>query len=162
MPDILGSILMNALPWGNKIGLLFSLWVAGIGGTGFVLSLGWATAVTAGHTKRITTNAIMLSAYCIGNIVGPQMWQAKYMPRDRVPWIVITICDCINPLLILTLRFHLANENKRRDAEALPPYAPEVFIYQTTEDGTSMPKLKVDKAFLDATDRQNRDFRYVL
>lgn len=42
------------------------------GTAGFVLSLGWVTSVTAGHTKRITMNAIMLSAYCIGNIVGPQ------------------------------------------------------------------------------------------
>jgi hypothetical protein len=27
--DVLGAILVQTLPWGNKIGLLFSLWVAG-------------------------------------------------------------------------------------------------------------------------------------
>lgn len=42
-----------------------------------MLSLGWLTAVTAGHTKRVTMNAIMLCAYCIGNIIGPQ--RAPYM-----------------------------------------------------------------------------------
>lgn len=54
---------------------------AGVGTTGFVLSLSWLSNVTAGHTKRVTVNAIMLIAYCIGNAAGPFMWQAKYKPR---------------------------------------------------------------------------------
>lgn len=54
----------------------------GVGTTGFVLALSWLSAVTAGHTKRITVNAIMLSAYCIGNAAGPFMWQASYKPRS--------------------------------------------------------------------------------
>ena len=52
-----------------------------IGPTGLVLSLSWLSNVTAGHTKKVTTNAIFLSAVCIGNAVGPFMWQAKYKPR---------------------------------------------------------------------------------
>ena len=104
IPNVLGGILILTLPWSNKIGLLFSIWITGVGTSGFVLSLGWVTAVTAGHTKRITVNAIMLMAYCIGelsffclchpfvflfaivrsfskcffvlgNLAGPQMWQ---------------------------------------------------------------------------------------
>ncbi len=65
------SLLFSDLKWSY----------AGVGTTGFVLSLSWLSNVTAGHTKRITTNAIMLSAYCIGNSAGPFMWQAKYKPR---------------------------------------------------------------------------------
>jgi len=56
----------------------------GVGTAGFVLSLAWISSTTAGHTKRVTTNAIMLSAYCVGNIVGPQMFQQKYKPRYAV------------------------------------------------------------------------------
>ena len=52
-----------------------------VGTTGFVLALSWVSQTTAGHTKRVTTNAIMLSAYCIGNAAGPFMWNAKYKPR---------------------------------------------------------------------------------
>ena len=55
--------------------------ILGVGTTGFVLSLSWLSSVTAGHTKRVTVNAVMLSAYCIGNSAGPFMWQAKYRPR---------------------------------------------------------------------------------
>ena len=81
IPNVLGCFLVNFLPWENKVGLLFSVWITGVGTTGFVLSLSWLSTVTAGHTKRVTTNAIMLSAYCIGNSAGPFMWQAKYKPR---------------------------------------------------------------------------------
>ncbi|GJJ14247.1 hypothetical protein Clacol_008511 [Clathrus columnatus] len=147
VPNVLGSILVNTLPWSNQVGLLLSLYIVGMGVPSFVLMVGWLTAVTAGHTKRITLNAILLSAYCIGNIVGPQMWQAQYEPRNRVPWIVITICGCICPILLLILRIHLANENKRRDAEAETANEKgeeDIFVWETSEDGTTK-KVKVDK-----------------
>jgi ACS family allantoate permease-like MFS transporter len=88
-----------------------------VGTTGFVLSLSWLSAVTAGHTKKVTTNAIMLSAYCIGNAAGPFMWQAKYKPRNHVPWVIIGVCYVVCPLLLLAIRGLLARENRKRDAE---------------------------------------------
>ncbi|KAH7339979.1 MFS general substrate transporter [Rhizoctonia solani] len=147
VPNILGSVLMNTLPWSNQIGLLFSLWITGVGTTGFVLSLGWVTAVVAGHTKRITyvVQAIMLSAYCVGNLLGPQMWQEKYKPRNRVPWAIITACY----------------ENKKRDAEPKTDETNDAYIEEVLEDGTRVER-RIDKAFLDLTDIENRKFRYVL
>ncbi|KAG8783282.1 hypothetical protein FRC12_019886 [Ceratobasidium sp. 428] len=161
VPNVLGAILVNVLPWSNKIGLLFSVWITGVGTTGFVLSLGWVTAVTAGHTKRITVQAIMLSAYCVGNLVGPQMWQERYKPRNRVPWIVITICYLVCPMIMLLIRFRLSRENKKRDMEPKSEEREEVYVDEVLDDGTKVSR-KVDKAFLDLTDIQNRDFRYVL
>lgn len=161
IPNVLGSILINVLPWSNKIGLLFSVWITGVGTTGFVLSLGWVTAVTAGHTKRITVQAIMLSAYCVGNLVGPQMWQERYKPRNRIPWIVITICYSLCPVIMLILRFRLDRENKKRDMEPKVDENDDAYIEEILDDGTKVER-RVDKAFLDLTDIQNRDFRYVL
>lgn len=165
MPSIVGTILETSLPGNDKIGLLLSYWTTGVCTTGFVLSLSWVNAVTAGHTKRITMNAIMLSAYCIGNIVGPQMWQARFAPRNRVPWIVIAVCYTICPFLLWWIRIILSNENKRRDAEAesrsVDSESKDVYVEETLNDGTVV-EVKVDKAFLDLTDIQNRDFRYVL
>ncbi|CUA76056.1 putative transporter PB1C11,03 [Schizosaccharomyces pombe 972h-] [Rhizoctonia solani] len=161
VPNVLGSILVNVLPWSNKIGLLISVWMTGVGSTGFVLFLGWVTAVTAGHTKRITVQAIMLSAYCVGNLVGPQMWQEQYKPRNRVPWIVITISYFLCPVILLIIRLRLCRENHKRDAEPKVEEDADAYIEEILEDGTKI-KRKVDKAFLDLTDIQNRDFRYVL
>ncbi|KAG6902417.1 hypothetical protein C0995_000343 [Termitomyces sp. Mi166 len=88
IPNILGVFLVNFLPWGDKIGLLFSRsFKIGVGTTGFVLSLSWLSNVTSGHTKRITVNAVMLCAYCIGNSA------------------------------VLTIRWLLARENRIRDME---------------------------------------------
>ncbi|KAJ7872763.1 major facilitator superfamily domain-containing protein [Mycena olivaceomarginata] len=161
-PEILGAILINALPWSNKIGLLFSLWVTGVGTTGFVITLSWLASITAGHTKRVTTNAIMLSAYCIGNSVGPFMWKQQYKPRNRIPWIIIGVCYIVCMLLLLVIRAVLVAENKRRDA-APKVHDPHdnVYVERLSPDGV-LEKIKVDKEFLDLTDRQNQDFRYVL
>ncbi|KAH9991574.1 hypothetical protein BJV77DRAFT_1006940 [Russula vinacea] len=95
---------------------------------------------TAGHTKKVTSNAIMLSAYCIGNAAGPFMWRAKYKPRNHVPWIVAGVCY----LTSLVLQFF-----------------DDIHVVRINEDG-KRTEVKVSKEFLDLTDRQNRDFRYVL
>jgi MFS transporter, ACS family, allantoate permease len=81
VPNLMGVLLVNLLPTSNRVGLLFGIWLTGVGTTGFVLALSWVSAVTAGHTKRVTVNAIILSAYCIGNAAGPLMWQQRYKPR---------------------------------------------------------------------------------
>lgn len=160
VPNLLGVFLINFLPWHNKVGLLFGQWLTGVGTTNFVLSLAWLSAVTAGHTKRVTVNAIMLSAYCIGNSAGPFMWQQRYKPRNHVPWIVIGICYAACIVLNLAIRWVLSMENKRRDREPLDQTYDNVYL-ERMNDGL-IEKVKVDKEFLDLTDRQNRDFRYVL
>ncbi|KAI0759893.1 major facilitator superfamily domain-containing protein [Irpex lacteus] len=161
IPNILGVLLINLLPWENKIGLLFGQWLTGVGTTGFVIALSWLGSVTAGHTKRVTTNAIMLSAYCVGNAAGPFMWQAKYTPRNHIPWLIIGICYVTCAVLMLSIRWLLARENRLRDAEPVDETYDDVYIEVVTPDGKRVEK-KVSKEFLDLTDRQNRDFRYVL
>ena len=64
-------------------------------------------------------------------------------------------------LLILLLRFMLSSENKRREAEQRDERRDVVLIAQVLPDGTTLEK-RVDRAFLDLTDIQNRDFRYTL
>ncbi|CEL54479.1 putative transporter PB1C11,03 OS=Schizosaccharomyces pombe (strain 972 / ATCC 24843) GN=SPCPB1C11.03 PE=1 SV=1 [Rhizoctonia solani AG-1 IB] len=113
--DVLSAILVTTLPWSNKIGLLISIYLTDIGTTGYVLGLAWATSSTAGHTKRSTTQAIMLSAYCIGNLIGPHMWQEKYKPRNRVPWFIIGTCYSCCIILMLVIKRRLEQENHRRD-----------------------------------------------
>ncbi|KXN91604.1 hypothetical protein AN958_12722 [Leucoagaricus sp. SymC.cos] len=161
IPNILGVFLVNFLPWKDKIGLLFSVWITGVGTTGFVLGLSWLSSVVAGHTKKVTVNAIMLSAYCIGNAAGPFMWQAQYKPRNHVPWIIIGICYVACMILLLLLRIIMNRENKRRDAEPRDTTYDEIYIERVKGDG-GIDKIHVDKEFLDLTDIQNRDFRYVL
>ncbi|KAI0066397.1 MFS general substrate transporter [Artomyces pyxidatus] len=170
IPNILGVFLVNFLPWSDKVGLLFSIWITGrisahhslrLGTTGFVLCLAWISQTTAGHTKKVTTNAIMLSAYGLGNAAGPFLWQEKYKPRNRVPWIIIGICWIVCVALLYAIRVLLKARNMARDAEPRDDTYDGVYVTKINEDG-KREEVKVDKEFLDLTDMQNRDFRYVL
>ncbi|KAF8637407.1 hypothetical protein AX17_002902 [Amanita inopinata Kibby_2008] len=161
IPAILGAILVNTLPFKNKIGLLFSYWLNIFGITPFVIVLGWIGSITAGHTKRTTVNAIVLVAYGIGNAAGPFMWKQKYVPRNRVPWSIITACNFAAGVILLIIRVVLSRENKKRNAEKRDEAFDDVYIRKVMSDGT-VADVRVDKAFLDLTDIQNRDFRYVL
>jgi hypothetical protein len=55
----------------------------------------------------------------------------------------------------------LASENRRRETEERDERHDVVYITQELPDGTRLEK-RVDRAFLDLTDIQNRDFRYAL
>ncbi|CAE6454414.1 unnamed protein product [Rhizoctonia solani] len=144
LSDVLSAILVTTLPWSNKVGHLISIYLTDIGTTGYVLGLAWVTSSTAGHTKRSTTQAIMLSAYCVGNLIGPHMWQEKYKPRNRVPWFIIGACYSICIVLMLVIRRRLEQENYRRDLLA-------------DEQGDDLAETQTD-----LTDIQNSKFRYVL
>jgi len=131
----------------------------------FVIFLSWAGMSTSGHTKRVTVNAIVLIAYSVGNAAGPFMWQAKYKPRNKVPFAIISACSVASALTLLVTRQYLAHQNKKRDEEAAAGVDKgdkydEVYI-TVMEDGSAVEK-KVDRAFQDLTDLQNREFRYVL
>ncbi|KAJ7171168.1 MFS general substrate transporter [Mycena filopes] len=157
VPNIIGAVLIITLPWTNKIGLLFAAWINGFVASAFIISIAWVSAVTAGHTKRVTTNAIMLSAYKCQRTI-----HAKYKPRDRVPWIIIIACYISCMVLLVMIRQLLVVENKRRDREALgEDKYDNVFMEKLTKDGSGMEKVKVEKEYLDLTDIQNREFRYV-
>jgi ACS family allantoate permease-like MFS transporter len=67
-----------------------------------------------------------------------------YHCSNRVPWIVIGICYLSCPFLLLIIRFILARENKKRDAEPVDEAFEEVYIEQVTADGKRI-EVKVDK-----------------
>jgi len=161
IPAILGSILVNTLPSHNKVGLLFSYWLTIFGITPFAIFLGWVGSLTSGHTRRTTTNAVVLISYGLGNAVGPFMWKKQYQPRNHIPWAIITACSVVAAVLLIIIRFTLAGENKRRDADHKDDSFDDVYLTQVQDDGTAVEK-KVDRAFLDLTDRENKQFRYVL
>lgn len=125
--------------------------------------LGWLGTVTAGHTKRITTNAIVLSFYSIGNAASPFMWKAQYRPRcdtislisllnlhshykrrNRVPWSAIVASEFAFALVFLAIRFYLIAENSRRDREKSTEQFDDAYVVIIDENGAAV-KEKVDK-----------------
>ncbi|GAW05484.1 MFS general substrate transporter [Lentinula edodes] len=137
LPNIVGLLMVNLINWNDRIALLAGQYLNGLGTTSFVLMLSWLNAVTAGQTKKITVNAIMLCAYCIGNAAGPFMWKQKYKPRNHVPWAVIGACYVSTITLLLLLRLYMSRENRKRDAEPQDEAADtDVYVKQ---DGQGIP-----------------------
>ncbi|EAU90796.2 membrane transporter [Coprinopsis cinerea okayama7 len=161
IPPLVGSILINVLPGENKVALLFMYWLSFWVSVPYTVFLGWVTSLVAGHTKRITTNAMVLIAAYLGLAVGPLMWKKQYQPRNRVPWIIVALCVLTSGISLFALRLTLYLDNKKRDREPRSTKYDEVYIKKELADGT-VEKQHVDKAFLDLTDKENRDFRYVL
>jgi len=164
LPNILGSILVIALPYSDKSGILVSLYVTGVGTPGFVIALAWINSAVAGHTKKTTTNAAFLIGYCLGNLLAPEMWLDKYKPRNVVPWTVIIVSYVVCVVMILCIRWALSRENKRRDELQANSSSDEEeygYIDEYLEDGTKVTH-KIEKAFLDLTDKENLSFRYPL
>jgi len=154
IPNIISGILLISLPWTAKPGLLLAVYLGGFGTPGFVLALSWCAATNTGHTKKTTCNAMLLVGYCLGNLLSPQMWQAKYSPRYYVPWGIILGTYVICPFILLTIRYRLKAENKRRDELELQGIVHEKFLDENGDE--------IDPTFLDITDKKNLTFRYPL
>ncbi|KAK4684969.1 hypothetical protein P7C73_g5191, partial [Tremellales sp. Uapishka_1] len=137
--SIISGIMIVSLPWSNKGGLLTAIYLGGVGTPGFVLALSWCAATNTG----------------LGNLLAPQMWEAKYAPRYYVPWGVILATYVLCPVILLGIGFFLRRENRRRDRlTASGEIVVEKFYDERGEE--------VDSTFLDITDRNNLAYRYPL
>ncbi|EON62144.1 hypothetical protein W97_01363 [Coniosporium apollinis CBS 100218] len=108
-----------------------------------VITLGMGNV--AGATKKSAMAAAIFVAYCVGNIVGPQLVVSQHRARHYPElWLGLIVCYCITILASVGLYYVLWRENKKRDAMRL--------------DEAERDKL----AFKDLTDKENPYFRYVL
>lgn len=74
---ILGMILIVALPLDNNSGRLAGYYLTQASPCPFVALLSLIATNVAGYTKKTTVAAIYLICYCIGNIIGQSISQAR-------------------------------------------------------------------------------------
>lgn len=108
-----------------------------------MLVLSLAVGNTAGHTKKVVTNAFLFLGYCVGNIAGPFFYKASQSPTYELGIWSMIFCHLSEFAIVLGFRFFLAWENKKRE---------RVYGEQVDADAT---------AFGDLTDWENTNFRYV-
>ncbi|OHX01136.1 pantothenate transporter [Colletotrichum incanum] len=78
---MLGSLLLVILPANLKWGIVASTWLAGSTAPPLGQVVGLMASNIKGNTKKSVVSAIFFIFYCIGCIVGPQLWQKKDAPR---------------------------------------------------------------------------------
>lgn len=108
-----------------------------------IISIGMANV--AGATKKSCTAAAIFVAYCVGNIVGPQLVRTESLGRHYPElWLGLIICYVIVVVLAGVLWVLIRRENARRERSGVDEGEREKW------------------AFRDLTDRENPYFRYVL
>lgn len=151
-PTILGAGLMigldpNGIPK-DKAGLLAASFLTGTFGAAFMLLLAWNASNIAGHSKKVTANALTMISFCVGNILGTQTFQNKEAPgyiSGKISIIATLSALC---LVIVGLRLYndyLNKKNRRALAEM---------------SEVEQAELREKMAFADQTDRKNVFFVY--
>lgn len=129
-------------------GRLACLWISFTYTATWTLSMAVATANTAGHTKKITTNAILLIGYCLGNFVGPFFFKTYQKPVYSLGVGMMFFCIALQVICLVGIWVLLWFRNRTRKAltEGLSP----------EEDSGAQG---YERAFLDETDLQNPYFK---
>ncbi|CAK1363431.1 unnamed protein product [Cercospora beticola] len=149
LPNIAGAFGLRFLAQDNMGGRLTCYYLTGPYNAAFCMILSLTTANTAGHTKKVVTNAVLFLGYCTGNIVGPFFYLESQQPGYELGIWSMIVSHLIEFVVILVLRMLLSRENKRRD------------MIQSMQEGGLEGRDLDGTAFADLTDRENLNFRYI-
>ncbi|KAK1976144.1 major facilitator superfamily domain-containing protein, partial [Colletotrichum cereale] len=91
-PFLAGILGLWLIGQSHPYGRLACLWISFAYTATWTLSMFVATANTAGHTKKITTNAMLLIGCCLGNLVGPFFFKAEQALRYPLGVAMMIFC----------------------------------------------------------------------
>ncbi|PVI05505.1 MFS general substrate transporter [Periconia macrospinosa] len=137
---ILGGGLIAFLPTHNRAGRLVGNYFTHVTGAFLPLSYSFAACNFAGHTKKVTMNAILLMSFCLGNILGPLTFRNEDKPEYTPAKVTIVAVDSTVVVAVLILLAYYRWENKRRDSLG--------------------KEHRPDIEFSDLTDKENIELRY--
>lgn len=89
-PAIVGGALMSFVR--GKGGVLSGVWSVNTTVATLPMIYQWLSANVAGHTKRPFAMALLAGSFNVGNIIGPQTFQARDAPQ-YIPAKVTVFCD---------------------------------------------------------------------
>ncbi|KAL2211706.1 MFS general substrate transporter [Sarocladium strictum] len=146
LPVIAGFVIIWKSTWGHQpVAPVVGYSMIGFFGPVVSLTVALGAANVAGETKKSFMASAVFVAYCVGNIVGPQMIRSETKNKHYPElWTGLIVCYVISMLSASALYVVLYRENKARDRLQL-----------NEEDKARM-------AFKDLTDKENKFFRYAL
>ncbi|KAJ5494944.1 MFS allantoate transporter [Penicillium diatomitis] len=149
IPNIVGAFGLRFVPADRGVGRLICYYLTGPYNAAFVLVLSMQIANTAGHTKKVVTNAVLFLGYCTGNLAGPFFYKTDQSPTYPLGIWSMIVAHLIEVVLVSALGLLLRWENHKRDR-----------IQSQMPGGLEGRDLDAT-AFLDLTDRENLNFRYI-
>ncbi|EAW08963.1 putative MFS transporter [Aspergillus clavatus NRRL 1] len=150
IPGIIGGGLLSFLPKHNKAGVLIGIYLVNAVVATLPILYQWTTANCAGHTKRAFASALVAGSFSVGNIIGPQTFQARDAPDYRPAKIAVLATQAGASVLSVVLFLYYVWENKRRDRQQ-----------SVTANGGEEQLAQDETKWAGLTDRENKNFRYV-
>lgn len=81
IPGVLGGGLMSFAPSSNRVALLAGIYLVNTITAVLPVIYQWTAANVAGQTKRVVSVALIAGSFSVGNIIGPQTFQARDAPQ---------------------------------------------------------------------------------
>jgi H+/gluconate symporter-like permease len=145
---MIGGGLMSFSPKQNRGALLAGIYLVNFVVATLTVIFHWTVANCAGQTKRVAAVAIIAASFSIGNIIGPQTFQAKDAPEYRPAKITVMATQAAAAFVAFVLFLYYVWTNKRKDAkEAMLP--------------AESPQEIEEESWENKTDKEKRSFRYV-
>lgn len=142
LPGMLGGGLMSFTNKRRKAALLAGIYLVNSIVATLIVIYQWTVANTAGQTKRAMTAATVAGSFSIGNIIGPQTFQAKDAPQYIPAKITVMATQAAGAVAAFVLFLYYVWANKRKDKQ---------------QQGGSSEAHK----WANETDKENATFRYV-
>ena len=140
---------MSFAPKNNRGALLIGIYLVNAITATLVIIYQWTMANTAGRTKRVVASTLIAGSFSIGNIIGPQTFQAKDAPEYRPAKIIVLATQATAAFLTVSLYLYYVCANKHKDKQQI--------ILES--EGFEMDRA--EGLWGDLTDKENLDFRYV-
>ena len=133
---------MSFAPKSNRAALLAGIYLVNSIVATLIVIYQWTVANCAGQTKRAVTAAIVAGSFSIGNIIGPQTFQARDAPGYRPAKITVMATQAAGAVVSFVLFLYYVWANKRKDARL------------------NAERVEVND-WENVTDKENKTFRYV-
>ncbi|KAH9853798.1 major facilitator superfamily domain-containing protein [Lenzites betulinus] len=149
VPTIIGAAMLIGLNGsGHKGALLFAIYLVGTFNTVLPTIYAYNASNISGHTKKNTVNAITLTAFGAGNVIGAEIFQPKDAPAYVPAKIAMMVLISIQVFITLFVRAINMRLNAKKKA------ALEVEKSKRGWTDEDVQKERDRHAFLDLTDKQ--------
>jgi ACS family allantoate permease-like MFS transporter len=145
VPCLVGSFLIYYEPTTHKLTRLAGIYILMTNTVSYIMVMSMISSNFAGMTRKTTVAAGLFLSYSAGNLVAPQLFLTREAPRYPTGFKGMIAAFILMIVVEILLMLWLIWENKRRDKK-----------FGTVGQGED-----ADTDFLDLTDKEQPNFRYV-
>lgn len=120
IPGIVGAAMMSFIPKSNKAGVLIGIYLVNAVVATLPILYQWTMTNCAGHTKRAFASALVAGSFSVGNIIGPQTFQARDAPGYRPAKIIVLATQAAAAVVSVVLFLYYRWANRHRDQKQGP------------------------------------------